>query len=266
VFGHYLWASKVGVGTGYVAAIGFTVSATTIMSLLQGVLRNQTLLDAVDKKFEQTHIGADDSDEELINVVSIPGTPAYSRPASRSGSPAFGKSSGLSRVVKTKSRTDPLRAFPTELTQRLFSLLGIKDLANCSRVSKKWNTSQSINYVWFRHYRKENFNDISLPPGKWTKKESKQNWRVMYMQSIPNREQAAMGSGYSTSGSRSGYQTPKELKEQQWQSELEPAAKPTKNELREMYKELGGRKSRGKGKVGGTGLIKDRTAFGDDDF
>jgi hypothetical protein len=87
----------------------------------------------------------------------------------------------------------------------------------------------------------------------------------MYMQSIPNREQASMGSGYSTSGSRSGYQTPKELKEQLWQNELEPAAKPTKNELREMYKELGGRKPRAKGKLGGAGGIRDRTVFGDGD-
>jgi hypothetical protein len=32
------------------------------------------------------------------------------------------------------------------------------------------------NPVWFQHYRKENFQDDSLPPGKWTKRESKQNW------------------------------------------------------------------------------------------
>ena len=30
--------------------------------------------------------------------------------------------------------------------------------------------------VWFQHYRKENFYDTSLPQGKWTKRESKQNW------------------------------------------------------------------------------------------
>ena len=30
--------------------------------------------------------------------------------------------------------------------------------------------------VWFQYYRKENFYDESLPPGKWTKRESKQNW------------------------------------------------------------------------------------------
>lgn len=52
--------------------------------------------------------------------------------------------------MKSRSRTDPLRAFPTELTQRLFSLLTVKELATCSRVSKKWNTSQSINYGRFK--------------------------------------------------------------------------------------------------------------------
>jgi hypothetical protein len=30
--------------------------------------------------------------------------------------------------------------------------------------------------VWFQHYRKENFHDENLPPGKWTRRESKQNW------------------------------------------------------------------------------------------
>ena len=30
--------------------------------------------------------------------------------------------------------------------------------------------------VWFQYYRKEHFHDDSLPPGKWTKRESKQNW------------------------------------------------------------------------------------------
>jgi hypothetical protein len=43
------------------------------MSLLQGVLRNQTLLDSLDKKFDQTHLDSDYSDDELINVVSTTG-------------------------------------------------------------------------------------------------------------------------------------------------------------------------------------------------
>jgi len=67
-----------------------------------------------------------------------------------------------------------------------------------------------------------------------------------------------MGSGYSTSGSRSGYQTPRELREEQWRAEADPASRPSKIELREMYKELGGRKARSKGKVGTTGGIRDK--------
>ena len=30
--------------------------------------------------------------------------------------------------------------------------------------------------VWFQQYRKENFHDDTLPSGKWTRRESKQNW------------------------------------------------------------------------------------------
>ena len=40
--------------------------------------------------------------------------------------------------------------------------------------------------VWFRRYRKENFNDESLPPGKWTRRESKQNW-VRAISFLPRR-------------------------------------------------------------------------------
>ena len=42
--------------------------------------------------------------------------------------------------------SDPLRAFPTDVSQRIFSRLSIRDLARCSRVSKKWNRSQTLNY------------------------------------------------------------------------------------------------------------------------
>ena len=86
--------------------------------------------------------------------------------------------------------------------------------------------------------------------------------RIVYIQSIPAREQSSMGSGYTTSGSRSGYQTPRELKEEQWRLEANSVNKPSKNELREMYKELGGRKSKTKGKVGSTGRIRDKGGLG----
>ena len=57
----------------------------------------------------------------------------------------------------------------------------------------------------------------------------------------------------SRSGSApgSGYVTPRELREEAWRLEAEEKEKPTKNEMREMYKELGGRKAKAKGKFGG---------------
>lgn len=48
--------------------------------------------------------------------------------------------------TKPKSRTDPVRVLTTELTQRVFSLLDVKDLARTSQVCLKWNKSQSLNY------------------------------------------------------------------------------------------------------------------------
>ena len=138
-----------------------------------------------------------------VSQISLPGTPARTRPSS----PTRGAASRLAiktPLLLSSSRTDPLKAFPTELSQRIFSKLSIKDLAKCARVSKKWARSQSLNYgepwtstmfwfhpiehivitVWFQHYRKENFQDDSLPPGKWTKRESKQNWvRHIYLSS-----------------------------------------------------------------------------------
>jgi len=33
-----------------------------------------------------------------------------------------------------------------ELRQRIFGLLSVCDLAQCSSVSRKWNRSQTINY------------------------------------------------------------------------------------------------------------------------
>jgi hypothetical protein len=48
------------------------------------------------------------------------------------------------------------------------------------------------------------------------------------------------------------------LKEEKWRLEAEAAAKPGKVEMRGMYKELGGRKSKGKVKLGGAGGIRDK--------
>ena len=73
-------------------------------------------------------------------------------------------------------------------------------------------------------------------------------------------------SGYSTPGS--GYQTPREIREERWRLEAEAAEKPGKLEMREMYKELGGRKSKSKAKLGSTGGIRDKGGWADatDDY
>jgi len=122
----------------------------------------------------------DDDDDDIVPVAS----PNNTRPSS----PAL-KGAAARKLL---SRTDPLRTLPTNLSQCIFARLSLRDLAKCSLVSKKWNRSQTINYgtgtfsyiradtdtdiVWFQHYRRENFHDASLPPGKWTRRESKQNW------------------------------------------------------------------------------------------
>ena len=138
--------------------------------------------------------------------------------------------------------------------------------------------------MWFQHYRKENFHDESLPPGKWTKRESKQNWvgtfqisgektpllthdsvaqRTTYLNTIPNRSPPqSPRSGYLTP-LRSGQQTPREIREEKWKQEADGVARPSKVEMREMYKELGGRKARGKGKLGGTSGMRDRGGWGE---
>lgn len=137
------------------------------MSLLQDVLRTQTL-DALDKKLgsantindrlSSLHLDRDrdDDDDELVNVVSLPGSPgSKSRPTSRPTSRATSPSRASSRPVRgplhltpTSPRvaTDPLKAFPTEVSQKIFRRIGIKDLANCARVSRKWHKSQTLNY------------------------------------------------------------------------------------------------------------------------
>jgi hypothetical protein len=94
--------------------------------------------------------------------------------------------------------------------------------------------------------------------------------RTTFIQSVSTRE-ADPGfqtyarpykgsSGYSSAGS--GYRTPKEANEERWQAESEAAEKPNKVEMREMYKELGGRKSKAKTKLGRPGGTAARNVGG----
>ena len=50
----------------------------------------------------------------------------------------------------------------------------------------------------------------------------------------------------------SGYQTPREVREERWRTENDSVATPNKVEMREMYKALDGRKVKGKGKISTT--------------
>jgi hypothetical protein len=70
--------------------------------------------------------------------------------------------------------------------------------------------------------------------------------RVLFLQSTRSPRE----SGYSTP-SMSGTQTPRELKEEKWRLDAQDTMKPGKAEMRGFYKELGGRKARGKNKLGG---------------
>ncbi|KAJ6455777.1 hypothetical protein C8R45DRAFT_1035626 [Mycena sanguinolenta] len=247
------------------------------MSLLQDVLRAQVpdsallekRLNKVANKAAQGS-SSDESDDELVNVVSLPGTPARTRPPSPTRNGAAARP--LRGPLHLSSRRDLLKALPTEVSQRIFRELSPKDLANCALVSKKWSRSQTINYVWFQHYRNENFHDDSLPAGKWTKRESKQNWRVMHFQNIAGQRSPGNGSavgmsrvsGY-TSPLKSGAQTPRELKEEKWRQEAETTV-PGKLEMRSLYKELNGRKSKEKSKWGSSG-VRDKGGWsGDGDY
>jgi len=253
------------------------------MSLLHDVLKPTSNVDQVTAKLNKLTVPSDDStpssrgqspthednsDDELIGVVSAPGTPRRggSRPISRSTSPtrtgastrrAPGPLHISSSTPSTKrSPTDPLRVLTTDLTQRIFAQLPVKDLASASRVSLKWSKSQSLNYLWFQHYRKTEFGDQTLPSGKWTRRESKENWRKIYLKTArQNAEQDGTASryGYSTPPlTSSGYATPREVREERWAQENgADGAAIGKVEMREMYKELGGRKARTKSKFGG---------------
>lgn len=100
----------------------------------------------------------DVSDIPFSPQMSLPGSPGRSRPGSRPASRPHSPTRGsrLQPITALKGSTrDPLRVFPTDISQRIFSMLSIKELARCSRVSKKWNRSQTLNYgaFWLRPRR-----------------------------------------------------------------------------------------------------------------
>ncbi|KZO99570.1 hypothetical protein CALVIDRAFT_553082 [Calocera viscosa TUFC12733] len=238
---------------------------------------------------ERTDEGASSEDEELVGVVSGSATPVkLSRPGSptRLGGASTRRAPGP--LLISASKTDPFRRFNTELVIRILVLLRPEDLARCSHVCKKWCNSQAANFVWFRHTRNAALPGAAPVPlagsttPTWTKRESKQNWRREYATLLarerdeppPSLPPFSRGSSRPSSragdrspGSTSGYHTPKEMKEELWAKEAEQRDRPNKIEMREAYKELGGRKARVKGSGGWEKSAKrDRTAYHEDGF
>jgi len=216
------------------------------------------MMGRVEVKRPQTPEQGDSSEEEMIGVQTLPNTPRMgSRAGSRSGSPtrlgaAGRRARGPLLLGGARQHTDPIRAFPTEIGQRIFGKLGIRDLANCARVCSRWKRSQTLNYVWFQNYRQDNFQDDSLPTGKWTRRESKQDWRVTYLKIQRRSDYNGPRLAGDADALSSGYVTPREIREAQWADEAAAAgAKLNKLEARSIYKELGGRKFKGKNKFGG---------------
>ncbi|KAG9104687.1 hypothetical protein FRC06_000073 [Ceratobasidium sp. 370] len=219
------------------------------------------------KRPKTPEIQADSSEEELIGVQTIPNTPRIlSRPGSRSGSRASSPSRlgasgrrirGPLMLGGVRRHTDPVRAFPTEIGQRIFGQLGVRDLANCARGGKP----RPLFAVWFQHYRRDNFQDDSLPNGKWTRRESKQDWRITYLKIQRRSDYDGPRMAADADSLSSGYVTPREIREAQWAGEAAAAnAKLGKLEARSMYRELGGRKSKAKSKFGET---RDRGGWDD---
>lgn len=87
--------------------------------------------------------------------------------------------------------------------------------------------------------------------------------RHEYIRTIRARDSEITFSRPSTPSIGSGYQTPREIREERWRVESE-MNKPGKVEMREIYKELGGRKSRTKTKVGAT-TTRDKGGWTDGD-
>ena len=127
--------------------------------------------------------------------------------------------------------------------------------------------------AWYQLYRQDSYHENALPVGKWTRRESKKDWRSTYLnarrlaakEANPllsySKPRTPSRSGTTTPYHTDGYLTPREVKEEGWKSEQE--TNPSKTELRTWYKEMGGKRVR-KSKTGMSGGMRDRTAWGED--
>lgn len=219
------------------------------------------------------------SDDELVNVASlpgtVPGTPHISRPPSPGGmtrsTPSkrstLGKSIGFG--IARKSKTDPLRTLPKEVSQRIFLSLPISSLISLSQVNKRYRRSATLNYCWYKQCNKgamveEEAEDLASASGgaKWTRRASKMDWKTQYakQKKMEAKEQQRLeslpGSGAVTPSRTQrlrdeGIKTASEQRQEEWREQEQQGY--SKEEMRDWYKEQGGTKGgklkgkRGKG-------------------
>ncbi|UZJ52467.1 hypothetical protein CBS101457_001787 [Exobasidium rhododendri] len=219
------------------------------------------------------------SDEEMIGVISLPGTVPSTPSASRPSSPGLssrGKRSGLSQSMTSadlnrKSKTDPLRSLPKDVSQRIFLSLPLSTLLSLSLVNKRYRRSATLNYCWYKQCQLNSVHEeivaTSTDGGgaaKWTRRESKIDWKSQYAKQkrIEAREvqrlESLPGSG-TTTPSRTqrlkdqGVKTHKEMREEEWNSQENVGY--SKTEMREWYKGQAGTKGgKVKGKTGKGGV------------
>lgn len=217
-------------------------------------------------------------------------TPVRSRNPTRATSPtrrpakqsSLGQVSSLlgSELSARISSKDPLRALPDKIRPIIFCMLSATDLAACTLVCQRWKKSQTINHAWYQIHRHETYQFSDLPVGKWTKRESKRDWRTELIKArkIREKESSTPLNGQLFSNSRSnrtparsgtvtpdGYLTPRELKEEEWARQEQTSTTPDKVQSRAWYKEVGGKRVR-KTKTGMTGGMRDRTAWSEEEY
>ncbi|CAO1638161.1 unnamed protein product [Parajaminaea phylloscopi] len=246
------------------------------------------------------------SDEELVGIAtaphSVPGTPAnISRPTSPGGDPnaasktrSYPSAERPVRVKAPKSKTDPLRSLPKEVSQRIFLSLRVRDLLALSLVCRRYRRSATLNYCWYRQCLAQfdsedagansaavaglgSASSSSTPAAAgahWTRRESKMDWKAEYGRRRRQEEKDRLrgeslpGSGTATPSrsqrlADSGVKTARDTREEQWQAEAQTEANYTKNELRAFYKEAGGSKG-GKAKGVKAKSGKGQSRAGDD--
>lgn len=131
-------------------------------------------------------------------------------------------------------------------------------------------------WAWYIRFQERRDEDVSTREPIWTRKESKEDWSRRFRSAFTLnglQYQTAFEQEYEKARS-DGYRTPKEEREDRWAAEASSVSNVSnlnsfggdKGAAREYYKSLGGRtKTKSKGGSGVTG-VRDRTAFGDDDF